>query len=125
MADCDFIQRMTRHRNFDTRCLDYRRQWNQLMETEIISREEHAIVRPLMIQMGHIVADALEAKQDCLSAEQVHRAYDDRTQALLDQENELAENGNLSVKSHGLARNVLMGYENVVRDALVAQFGSD
>ena len=122
-SSCEMVRGFALHRKYDIRCQDYRRQWNQFMESEIITAQEHAVVRPLMVHMASVVSDALEADADCQSPAEIHRAYDLRTQGLLDQENELAENGQITVKTHGLARNILMGLENVVRDALVSRFG--
>jgi hypothetical protein len=124
MADCDFIQRMTRHRNYDRRVTALRVQFNQFMETEVITKKAHAVVRPLVQSMANTVADALEAETDCLTPEQLHRAYDDRCQAVLDQENELMENEQLTGVEHGLCRNILLNLEVVVKDALVSRFGA-
>lgn len=124
-ADCEFVQKMTRHRNYDRRATALRVQFNQYMETEVIGKKAHAIVRPLVLGMGNIIADALEAKPDCLTPEQLHRSFDDRCQAYLDQENELMENEQLTGVEHGLCRNILLGMEIVVKDALVAQFGGE
>ncbi len=125
MDKCDVVAKMTLHRNYDRRCTQLRSQFNQFMETSVISAESHAIIRPLVLGMQNIVADALEAQADCLSPEQLHRAYDDRCQQFLDQENELQENQTIDGKTHGLCRNILLGFEMVVKDALVARFGSD
>lgn len=122
--DCQYVQRMARHTKYDERCTLLMSQWAQFRETGIITKATHAAVRPLYRQVQAVIKDALEANDNCLTAEQLHREFDGRVGQLMDQLAELHEHDVIDEKEHSLARNIMLHFERIAHGALTENFGS-